>query len=102
MRLLQDIQYNGSDYFWLNEDGRPHNAHWKYAWRKALRLADLPHNFRFHDLRHDAATRAYAESGDIYMVSQMLGHSEISVTMRYAHLDKKKIQKAFGTIDPKQ
>ena len=100
MRLLQDIPDNGSEFVWVDNEGRPHKKDWRYPWNKALRLAGVSSDFRFHDLRHDAATRAYSASNDIYLVSQMLGHSEIGVTLRYAHMDKKKVQKAFNIIDP--
>lgn len=100
MEMLRNIPNNDSDYFWLNGKGQPHNKFWKYPWTKALKIAGLPVNLRFHDLRHDSATRAYSASGDIYLVQQILGHSNITTTMRYAHLEKEKLQRAFNTIDP--
>lgn len=100
MRLLQDIPDNGLDYFWVDEKGQPHAKYWRYSWHKALKLAGLPLEFRFHDLRHDSATRAYSMTGDIYLVQQLLGHTNISTTMRYAHLEKHKLKSVFGTIDP--
>ncbi len=41
--------------------------------------------FRFHDLRHSAATRMVASGVDIVTVKKVLGHSEITTTMRYSH-----------------
>lgn len=100
MELLLHIQHNGTEYFWVDKTGVPYAKYWKYSWKKALKIANIDVEFRFHDLRHDAATRAYSATNDIYLVSQMLGHSEISVTTRYAHLEKKKIKRVFSTIDP--
>lgn len=100
MNLLQDIPQNDTNYFWVGKDGKPYAKYWRYSWHKALKLAGLPNEFRFHDLRHDSATRAYSKTGDIYLVQQLLGHTNITTTMRYAHLEKKRLQKAFGTIDP--
>ncbi len=40
---------------------------------------------RFHDLRPTAATRMIELGGSIVAVSKILGHSSLSVTMRYAH-----------------
>ena len=100
MDLLLHIQHNRTEYFWVDKTGVPYAKYWKYSWKKALKIANIDVEFRFHDLRHDAATRAYSATNDIYLVSQMLGHSEISVTTRYAHLEKKKIKRVFSTIDP--
>lgn len=42
---------------------------------------------RFHDLRHTAATRMIESGVSIVAVSKILGHSDIKMTMRYAHPD---------------
>lgn len=42
---------------------------------------------RFHDLRHTAATRMIESGISIVAVSKILGHSDIKMTMRYAHPD---------------
>lgn len=41
---------------------------------------------RFHDLRHTFASLALAETGNIELVREMLGHADIKTTKRYAHL----------------
>ena len=43
---------------------------------------------RFHDLRHTYASHFMMNGGDIYHLKEILGHSDISTTMRYAHLSK--------------
>ncbi|MGE5443378.1 MAG: tyrosine-type recombinase/integrase [Ignavibacteriales bacterium] len=45
------------------------------------------HGVRFHDLRHTAATRMIESGISIVAVSKILGHSDIKITMRYAHPD---------------
>lgn len=53
--------------------------------RKAVVAAGVQ-NFRFHDLRHTFATRLLRQTGNLKLVSRLLGHSSIDTTMRYAHV----------------
>jgi integrase len=55
--------------------------------KRLLAEADLPTNFRFHDLRHTAGTLALRQGVPLYTVSKMLGHSNPAMTLRrYAHV----------------
>jgi integrase len=42
-------------------------------------------DFRFHDLRHSAATRLLRTSGNLNIVKRMLRHENIQTTVKYAH-----------------
>jgi len=56
----------------------------KVGFAKAVRLAKIPH-LRFHDLRHTFATRLVGVGVDLVTVQDLLGHSTIIMTTRYAH-----------------
>ena len=60
---------------------------WQRQWRAALQAAGVD-DFRFHDLRHTAATRLLRETGNLELVRQVLGHADIGTTTRYAHADR--------------
>jgi integrase len=50
--------------------------------RKAAGITD----FRFHDYRHNLATKVLRETGNLKLVSRLLNHTNITTTARYAHV----------------
>jgi integrase len=51
-----------------------------------LKLAGLP-QIRFHDLRHTCATLLLSENVNPKIVSEMLGHATIAITLdTYSHV----------------
>ena len=55
------------------------------GWDSLVKRAGLD-NFRFHDCRHHFASRLVMADVPLNTVRDLLGHSEISMTLRYAHL----------------
>jgi len=51
----------------------------------AIRRAAIKQHFVLYDLRHTFATRAVAAGVDLPTLSAMLGHTSITMTMRYVH-----------------
>jgi len=62
----------------------PSHVFEQVALTAALKKAGLGH-VRFRDLWHTCATRLIEAGVDLVTVSEILGHSSIQMTMRYAH-----------------
>lgn len=70
----------------------------KKCWNTALKNAGIT-NFRFHDLRHTVATRMVEKGIDLVVVKELLGHADISTTMRYAHAVPERKKSAINILN---
>ena len=69
----------------------------KTAWGNLMKQSEIE-DFRFHDLRHDFASMLVMREIDLYRVKELLGHSSIDITQRYAHLSPKSLAEAVEAI----
>ncbi len=53
----------------------------------------------FHSLRHSYASRLVSRGVDLYVVGQLMGHSDLSMTKRYSHLRPETLQKAVKKLE---
>lgn len=82
MKDLLDTLPHDSDYIFTYK-GLPIKRINK-GWNRALERAGLPHQ-TIHTLRHTHATWVYNSTGDLRLVKDSLGHSNIKTTLKYAH-----------------
>ena len=59
------------------------------------KISDL----HFHDLRHTFASRLVQRGVDLYRVKELMGHSNIKTTQRYAHLAPSHLEDAVNLLD---
>jgi integrase len=68
-------------------------AHW-HRLRKVAGVTD----FRYHDFRHDMATKALRVTGNLKLVQRMLNHADIRHTLRYAHVLDAEVAEGFERV----
>ena len=65
-----------------------------YVVRREAGIEDV----RIHDLRHSFASHAVMSGIPVPVVSRLLGHSNVRMTLRYSHLDQKDIEAAAERV----
>ncbi len=62
------------------------------------RLAGIDPSFRFHDLRHTAASQMIVAGVDLRTVGKILGHRTPQMALRYAHLSDEHMADAASKL----
>ncbi len=69
----------------------------KTQWRRLKARAKVE-DFRFHDIRHDVATKLLRTTGNLKLVQRALNHSDIKTTTKYAHVMDDEVAAALMQI----
>ena len=86
-----------SEYVFCDAKGKPFNDI-KTSFKASLRRAGIE-DFRFHDLRHTFASHFIMRGGSLKELQEILGHKNITMTMRYAHLSQETKKKAVNLLN---
>ena len=70
----------------------------KRSYKTALKKAGI-NDFKFHDLRHTFASQLVMAGIDITTIKELLGHKDLKMTLRYAHLAPSHKLKAIAILD---
>jgi integrase len=59
------------------------NLQWSRAYKKMYKLGLVHENQTIYSFRHTAAVEVYRKTKDVYLLQKLLGHSSITVTLKY-------------------
>lgn len=90
------------DVLFLNAQGRPltRMGFWKIL-RKCVLMAGITTHTSPHTLRHSFATHLLEGGADIRVIQELLGHSHISTTEIYTHIDREYLKEVHRTYHPR-
>lgn len=84
LREWGKVRTLGVDLVFPRSDGKPYNI--DPVWRRAKAEADVD-DFRFHDLRHSAASYLAMHGASPLQIGAVLGHRTLVMVQRYSHLN---------------
>ncbi len=84
-------------YIFTGPSGKPFSKT-NYHFGRAVKRAGIEH-VRFHDLRHTFASHLVMKGVDLRTVQELLGHKDLRMTMKYAHLAPDHMRKAVEVLD---
>ena len=97
-QILQQLEKDSKEpggYFFSQLSSHHLNEHLD-EWLSACHITCK--HFTFHCLRHTCASLLLAQGTDLYTISTLLGHRNISTTQRYMHISEKKLANATSLL----
>lgn len=94
--ILMGIEKKNA-YVFCNGDGETFGDV-RRSFETALRRSSIE-DFRFHDLRHTFASILVMEGVDIMTVKELMGHKDLTMTLRYSHLAPSHKTRAINILD---
>jgi len=95
--LQEQPRHIRSPYVFCRPDGKPY-SHIHDGFKAALKRAGLPSRIRIHDLRHTFASWAIQAGIDIRTLKDLLGHTTLTMVLRYAHLSLEHKRQAVNLV----
>lgn len=99
---ILETKHTTSPFVFCDMDGKPFSPDAvSQAFIRARKKAKIE-NLRFHDLRHDFASRLVQNGVSIHVVRELLGHSDLRMTIRYSHLAPENLSEAVKILDQQE
>ena len=96
------LKQKKSEYLFIGRSGArlSRQSIWKLIKRYAAE-AKIKKSIKVHTLRHSFATHLLERGADLRSVQEMLGHSNISTTQIYTHIDKERLKTIHKMFHPR-
>lgn len=89
-----------SEYLFVNIHGNKvsRQSYWKIIKSIAKKQGIRPEGVSPHVIRHSFATHMIENGAQLRILQEMLGHSDISTTQRYTHLNVKYLEEKYNEV----
>ncbi|NLC42281.1 MAG: tyrosine recombinase [Erysipelothrix sp.] len=92
-----------SSYLFINRKTQPLSRHYLYNMlKRRSQQAGLAKNVSPHILRHSFASELINHGADLRVIQELLGHSDVSTTQIYTHIDSQAKKKEYNNFHPGQ
>ena len=90
----------GNRYVFAKPNGEPFTGdYYSKIFKQACTDAGIDRSIHFHSLRHSFASNLVQKGVSLYTIKELLGHSTITTTEIYSHLNMDSLKEAIETLN---
>jgi site-specific recombinase XerD len=102
LKVLSERQEVNEGFVFCKPDGSAYTGDYaSKCFKDACRTLGNDEGIHFHSLRHSFASNLVQKGVSLYVVKELLGHSSISTTEIYSHLNVESLREAVKKLDGK-
>ena len=91
---------DSSGYVFCKENGKKYTGdYFSKSFKRASKEAGMDKAIHFHTLRHSFASNLVQQGVSLYVIKELLGHSSVSTTEIYSHLNIASLKEAISVFD---
>ena len=96
--FIKEEKING--FVFAKSNGEPFTGdHFSKRFKRACKSAGIDKSIHFHSLRHSFASNLAQKGVNLYTIKELLGHSSITTTEIYSHLNMDSLKEAIETLN---